>query len=681
MTVVPFGEAAADTPDITVTATRIPESAEKIPADIDVVTGDSIRARGAQDLRGALAGVSGLEVNQGGDGGPLGGIVAAQGLAEMDAYLIVLDGIPYGGVFNPALVALDLIDVERIEVLKGAAPVTYGATSFVGVIHAIRYLPGEQPTRFVLQGGTRSSARGSFATNLATGDAFKASLLGSAETRKFRQDRGQFERYHLLFRGATDVGGGRLTFDLDGTKIDQTPYSPHPREGNVLTARFPLDANTNPGDARQDLTRLQGNFGYEIKIGDIDWTTRASYSNSIGRNVRGYLRPDFAIDGVTINADGFRQRVRLNEAYYDTHFSHQSAKFDWVVGVDATYGNGQQRSANFEYAVLPSGLNAPRSTAITIDESTVLNDSRTFLGLYAQAIVRPIERLTLLGGARLNRTSERRCGGDILGAGNAVITDCERLRRTRLSGSVGATFDIFKSESTDVAIYADYRNTYKPAAIDFGPEAEPDILQPETARSFEAGIKTGYFNDRLTIEANYFNTKFRNLVIRENVGGLPALANAGKEKFEGVDVDVRVKAIKDLSIGATYAYHLAKFTDFARLRPNGSIQQLAGNRLELSPKYLASGIITYAPESGINASATLRYVGDRFLNKCNTSVAKRYASLDARLGYRLKNGIGAFVDGENLTNRRDAVTESEIGDAQFYRLPGRRIVVTLEGRF
>ena len=37
--------------------------------------------------------------------------------------------------------------------------------------------------------------------------------------------------------------------------------------------------------------------------------------------------------------------------------------------------------------------------------------------------------------------------------------------------------------------FADYRNTYKPAAIDFGPEAEPDILKPETASSWEAGLK------------------------------------------------------------------------------------------------------------------------------------------------------------------------------------------------
>ncbi len=32
------------------------------------------------------------------------------------------------------------------------------------------------------------------------------------------------------------------------------------------------------------------------------------------------------------------------------------------------------------------------------------------------------------------------------------------------------------------------------------------------------------------------------------------------------------------------------------------------------------------------------------------------------------------LDGYNLTDRRDPVAESELGDAQFYRLPGRSVV-------
>jgi outer membrane receptor protein involved in Fe transport len=108
---------------------------------------------------------------------------------------------------------------------------------------------------------------------------------------------------------------------------------------------------------------------------------------------------------------------------------------------------------------------------------------------------------------------------------------------------------------------------------------------------------------------------------------------------------------------------------------------LAGKRLELSPKDLASLIVSYAPAAGLQASATVRYVGSRFLNKGNTVKAGSYASVDGRIGWRLETGWALFIEAENLTDRRDPVTESELGEAQFYRLPGRRIFGTLSYRY
>jgi len=56
-------------------------------------------------------------------------------------------GCPGAARSNPAVPTLDLNDVERIEIMKGAAPVMFGATSFVGVIHVIRYPAGEERQR------------------------------------------------------------------------------------------------------------------------------------------------------------------------------------------------------------------------------------------------------------------------------------------------------------------------------------------------------------------------------------------------------------------------------------------------------------------------------------------------------------------------------------------------------
>ena len=82
---------------VEVTATRLPEDPERVPAAIEVFTGDELRARGARDLRSALSSAIGVEIAPGGDTGPASSVPAFWGLKEFDAFLLVVDGVPWGG--------------------------------------------------------------------------------------------------------------------------------------------------------------------------------------------------------------------------------------------------------------------------------------------------------------------------------------------------------------------------------------------------------------------------------------------------------------------------------------------------------------------------------------------------------------------------------------------------------
>ncbi|HMA24702.1 MAG: TonB-dependent receptor plug domain-containing protein, partial [Gemmatimonas sp.] len=124
-------------PPIEVVATRLPEAPHAVAASIEVISGDELRARGVSSLREALSLAAGVAIAPGGDAGPASAVPEFWGLREFDAFLLVVDGIPWGGALNPAIATLSLRDVERIEILRGPAPVTYGATSFVGVIHVV----------------------------------------------------------------------------------------------------------------------------------------------------------------------------------------------------------------------------------------------------------------------------------------------------------------------------------------------------------------------------------------------------------------------------------------------------------------------------------------------------------------------------------------------------------------
>ena len=55
------------------------------------------------DLAGVVALVSGVEAPPGGDAGPASAVPSLLGLHEFDAFLLGVDGVPWGGAFNPSI--------------------------------------------------------------------------------------------------------------------------------------------------------------------------------------------------------------------------------------------------------------------------------------------------------------------------------------------------------------------------------------------------------------------------------------------------------------------------------------------------------------------------------------------------------------------------------------------------
>src|SRR5258706_11227478 len=168
---------------IEVTATRVAEDVLNVPASVTVIDGDELRARNATTLAAALATVAGVSIAPGGEGGPASAVPEIWGLREFDAFLLVVDGVPWGGAFNPDLPALDLTDVDRIEVLRGSAPVMYGATSFVGVIHVIHRAAGAAGTGRV-SAGSYGSASVAAALPLSQSANLQQSISANADRRR-----------------------------------------------------------------------------------------------------------------------------------------------------------------------------------------------------------------------------------------------------------------------------------------------------------------------------------------------------------------------------------------------------------------------------------------------------------------------------------------------------------------
>jgi outer membrane receptor protein involved in Fe transport len=176
---------------------------------------------------------------------------------------------------------------------------------------------------------------------------------------------------------------------------------------------------------------------------------------------------------------------------------------------------------------------------------------------------------------------------------------------------------------------------------------------------------------RVDFEASAFRMDFENLVTSTIVNNLPALINSGKTRFKGVELATDLRLPFSTLARATYSFHDGKFVDFVQ-DFGGVPTQLGGNRFEMSARHLASAGLTFAPDKGLVAHASVNYTGNRFLNMRNTALAPAFSTIDAGVGYRMDRAE-LRLDGRNLGNRRDAVAESEFGDAQYYRMPARTI--------
>ncbi|MEN3337726.1 MAG: iron complex outerrane recepter protein [Acidobacteriota bacterium] len=649
---------------VEVVATRIPEVPHDVPASVEVIEGETLRALGATTMRDALSLAAGVEIAPGGDAGPAAAVPEFWGLREFDAFLLVVDDIPWGGAFNPDLATLNLRDVERIEILRGSAPVTFGATSFVGVIHVVHNAAAATRSYASVRGGTFGSGGGGVDLAVPALGVWKSRLSADVDRQGFRDDRTSFRRAHLNYRGANADPDRRMWFSTDLNWLDQDPASPHPRVGGVLATATPLDANYNPAAAFLRDTRVAVAFGTDRTLmRTLRWTMTGSYAHSGQSTFRGFLTD---VANAPANATGFLENIDVNDLYGDTHVVWPVARHVTLVsGADVLFGNGEGRGATFTYTVPLAG-----SSATAVPEPHTLNldaeNRRMFGGGYAQVEWTPALRVHVSGGVRLNVTNERR--GESGGSTQA-----------RPAGSIGTVLGLWERRSDHVRVFANYRDTFKPAAFDFSLAEHEGILAPETARSYEAGVKLRGAGGRVDVEAAAFRMDFHNLVTATVLGGLPSLQNAGATRFQGFETAIEARATHAVTARATYSFHDGRFTDFVQ-DFDGANTQLAGNRFEMSARHLFSAGLILAPHAGPSGSLIVKHTGDRFLNKRNTALAAPFTTLDGGVGWRL-DAWELRLDARNLTDRRDPVSESELGESQYYRMPSRRLDLTLGLRF
>ncbi len=338
------------------------------------------------------------------------------------------------------------------------------------------------------------------------------------------------------------------------------------------------------------------------------------------------------------------------------------------------YGRARQASDGFTYRVSPDGSRPQALEDGTPADTEDLADRRSFFGLYAQSRARLSDNLSLLAGLRLNHTAEtRRTDED----GNGALVQTQRT--TRLNGSLGALWEVWRDKSgdlDDVALYANLGDTFQPPQLDFGPDAGADpLLRPETQRSVSFGIKADGDDGRFDVDLGTFFVDFANQAVTGQVGGNPVLRSGGTERYQGFEIEASFRPAPGWALSANFSDGTARYRAYTTL-VGDTLTALDGRFLPLTPRLRTGAALVYAPGRGPGLSLTANYTGPRYLDAPNQNRAPGFTTVDASLAWRLDR-VTLSLTGTNLTNRRDPILPSELGEGQVYRMPARQVFASV----
>jgi iron complex outermembrane receptor protein len=146
---------------IVVTASRVNQTAEEMPASVTVIDANAIRQSGAQNVVTALETLGGVYFRRSSDN-PGQADISMRGFSQNShgRVLVLVDGQRLNTADMASLdwLRIPVSSVERIEVLRGGQTALYGDYAVAGVINIITHQPADHPvTTLSVSGGSDRS--------------------------------------------------------------------------------------------------------------------------------------------------------------------------------------------------------------------------------------------------------------------------------------------------------------------------------------------------------------------------------------------------------------------------------------------------------------------------------------------------------------------------------------------
>ena len=260
-------------------------------------------------------------------------------------------------------------------------------------------------------------------------------------------------------------------------------------------------------------------------------------------------------------------------------------------------------------------------------------------GLYLQEQVK-IDRLQILLGLRYDTYIDKK--------GYTTKTE-SNVTQHALLPRIGAVYTV----NGHVNLYGTYTKGYNPqdAATQVNPLAGGPF-DPIRSSLLEGGVKSEWFDGRLTANLSVYNITQTNTLYNANVAERPdLLQQIGEEQAKGVEFDITGNILPNWNLIVAYSYNEAKITDAGT---KATDQVLVNMQKPNAPKNQGSIWTKYTfTNRGINGLGLAfggNFVTERNLSLSNTQTLPGYVVLNGGIYYKIEK-FQFQVNLNNLANK------------------------------
>ncbi|WP_442624539.1 TonB-dependent receptor [Parasphingopyxis sp.] len=594
---------------IIVTANKRDQAELDVPTSLEVLSGETLTAARITRVEELAALTPNVDVAEFSDGQYrlIYRGVGATGTSDNQNFNTAIDSVivPYGRAYR-------LLDIERVEVLRGPQGTLYGRNTKAGVINIVTN-DGRTgaPARLVVSYGSRDTASLSAA---AGGRIDNSDLFFRAAGRYERTD--GFVTNPVL--GRTDShrnrnGTARATFGWEGGDWlvrAAITYDEYQGFSDDLT---PID--TPRQSPAPDLGESDGRLILPVltieRTGPITVSATTAFA-STRRNltVSAVISP--VLIGQFDEYDSFSQELRLTG---ETML--WNGPFEWIAG--AYY----LRERN----VFRSTITFTPADFLLLDQ---WQERTTRAGaLFGELVYDVADRWRITAGLRLaveNQDVDYRAA-PTLPEENSEETYWTLQPKLALAYLLGG----------DGQIYATVTRGFRAGSVFIGNAPTRDVsYDPENTWQYELGYKRQFANGRFQLETAAFYIDWTDLQVQRSVitstdpftiGTI--VDNAARARSWGSEASFEWRPANAANLFVRSGFTNARYRDY---EPQPGLS-FSDNRIESVPEYTLSVGGSWRPVEGLGAGVDLTHVGPMPYDAANSSIQSSYTLLNAQISY------------------------------------------------